>query len=193
MNAQKPKPPETNRLDMRALASRFPQIGRVEAIFLRGERRGAVRSVDHALAIAARGLEGDHYAQPSRSRVEGGTRQVTLIQAEHLPVVSALAGINHIDPSELRRNLLISGLNLVAAKSLFRDQTLRLHIGDEVVLAISGACDPCSRMEQVLGPGGYNAMRGHGGVTASIVVGGMIRVGDAARCVQDGQIEPASN
>lgn len=166
--------------DLRELTRRFARPGRIDAILLRPARRVAVLSVQQATAIEARGLEGDR----STDARPGGRRQVTLIQAEHLPAIASLAGLAAVDASPLRRNLVVSGLNLIAARSLFRDGPLWLHLGPEVVIEITGPCEPCSRMEEVLGPGGYNAMRGHGGMTARVLRGGLLRVGDAVDCRQ---------
>ena len=162
---------------LRDLTTQFAQLGKLEAIYLRPARGVACNQVTRAAALSGLGLQGD------RSVVGGkkdGKRQVTLIQAEHIVVLEKLLNMP-IDAAKLRRNLVVSGLNLLAAKSLFKDQIMHLSIGN-IVLEITGPCEPCSKMEAVLGKGAYNAMRGHGGVTAKVVVGGEFKVGDWVSC-----------
>jgi len=166
--------------NLRQLMQHFSQAGQLEAIYLRPERGQPCLSANQVLALANLGLQGDRASLRASSQPNGSKRQVTLLQAEHLPVIAALTGHVHVDPATLRRNLIVSGLNLLAAKSLFKDQPLQLLIG-QVLLEVTGPCEPCSRMEQVLGTGGYNAMRGHGGITARIVRGGILRTGDAVQ------------
>ena len=143
------------------IMSRHAQAGRLAAIGLREARRADMQFVDSAV-VTESGLAGDH-GRP-------GKRAVTLIQAEHLPVIASLVG-HGVTASDLRRNLVISGINLAALRKG------AVRIGD-VVLTVEGPCPPCSRMEEVLGHGGYNAVRGHGGWYASVAQPGTLRIGD---------------
>ncbi|MDE2593731.1 MAG: MOSC domain-containing protein [Burkholderiales bacterium] len=169
-------------MDLHQLVQQFAQPGRLQTIIVRQQRRAPALSVDSTLAIAERGLDGDHHAARQPWRPGGNKRQVTLIQAEHMPVVAAFMGCELVDPMMLRRNLVVSGLNLLAAKAVFKHEPMVLRIGAEVILEITGPCEPCSRMEELLGPGGYNAMRGHSGMNARIIQGGRLSVDDAVRC-----------
>lgn len=154
------------------LMATLPRAGRVEWIGLRPKRDVVMAEVDEVVAETGAGLAGDRYSGGS------GKRGVTLIQAEHLPVIAALSGHDDVRPATLRRNLVVSGLPLVALKGR------RFRIG-EVLLEGTDDCDPCSRMEAALGAGGYNAMRGHGGLCARILEGGMIRRGDTVAVLPD--------
>jgi MOSC domain-containing protein YiiM len=98
-------------------------------------------------------------------------RQVTLIQYEHLAAAASFLGMEKIDPALVRRNIVIKGINLNAL------QGKQFRVGD-AVMEMTGFCHPCNRMEENLGTGGYNAMRGHGGITCRVIIEGKIRIGD---------------
>lgn len=151
---------------LKELFEHFAHPGRIDWIGIRPVRRGGIREMDAIDVTTEKGIIGDHYSGTS------GKRHVTLIQAEHLPVIASYVDMEHVTPDLLRRNIMVSGLNLLALKDH------KIRIGEEVILQITGACHPCSRMEQNLGPGGYNAVRGHGGLTARVLQNGTIRVGD---------------
>ena len=174
---QKENSPST----IRHLTAQFPQLGKLEQIILRPARRVEAVNVAFTSAVAMLGLQGDRQSLTQSTKSGGSDRQVSLIQAEDLPVIAATCGLSEVDPLVLRRNLVISGINLLATKSLFKDQSLHLKIGT-VILEITGPCEPCSRMEEVLGSGGYNAMRGQGGVNARILQGGVLNIGATVIC-----------
>ncbi len=152
---------------LRGVMSTFPHAGRVEWIGLRPASRVPMQSVSSIKAIAARGLVGDRTAARSRP---GNSRQVTFIQAEHLGVIGSLLNTT-IDPAQTRRNIVISGINLLSLKGhTFSIGSARFEM--------TGDCHPCTAMEAALGPGGYNAMRGMGGITAIVLESGEFSVGD---------------
>ncbi|MCP4786522.1 MAG: MOSC domain-containing protein [Fuerstiella sp.] len=145
-------------------------VGRVEWLGSATVREGKMQTPDRVELVANQGIRGEHHLR------ESGTskRQVTLIQHEHLPMIAGLMGLEAVDPGLVRRNIVVSGINLAALR------LQRFRIG-ETVLKGTGECAPCSRMEQTLGVGGYEAMIGHSGITAVVESGGTVCIGDEVR------------
>jgi MOSC domain-containing protein YiiM len=169
-------------LTLRELTSRSAGHGRLQWIGIRPARRAPMFTPESAELLTQRGLVGDRAAEK-----QGGARQVTLVQAEHLRTIAlflaprASLGREAVDPGSLRRNLVVSGINLLS----LRLATFR--IGSSVLQG-TGHCHPCSRLEESLGFGGYNAARGLGGITARVLEGGRIQLDDAVELLQ-GQSE----
>ena len=149
----------------------IPQKGKVEWLGIRKKKKENLSVIKSIKVKKETGLVGDHF-KGSLS----GKRQVTLIQKEHLSVISNILGRKRIDPRLTRRNIVVSGINLLSLKHQ------RFRVGS-VILETTGICAPCKRMEENLGPGGYNAMRGHGGITANVIEEGEIKLGDKIEIV----------
>jgi len=143
--------------------------GRLLAIWLRPAARLPVRAVDRAVAIAGRGLDGDHAG--------GGKRQVTLIAHEAWAAACAELG-RELDPSVRRANLLVEGIDLAAAIG----HTLRIG---GVVVEVLGETRPCELMDDDGRNGLQAALRPEcrGGVFGRIAQGGELCIG--MECVLD--------
>ena len=152
---------------LQTLFDTLPQSGRVEWIGIRPARDEPMTILDNVMITPGKGLEGDRFEGRETSK-----RQVTLIQKEHLHAIASCLGRDALDPDIFRRNIVVSGLNLLALKG----KTFRIG---GAVLEYTGLCHPCSKMETTLGPGGYNAMRGHGGITTRVIEGGEVALGDS--------------
>lgn len=146
--------------------------GIVRWIGMRPARHASMTVATCAELEPLAGLGGDHYAGRS------GSRQVSLIGKESLAGIGAFLGTGPADPALLRRNFVVAGINLYALKSR------RFRLGT-AVLEYAGDCHPCSRMETLLGRGGYNAVRGHGGILARVLQAGQVEIGSEVTRLED--------
>ena len=149
----------------------IPQKGNVEWIGVRTKKNADLSVVESIKVEKGTGLVGDHF-----KGTLSGKREVTLIQKEHLNVISNILGGKTINPKLTRRNIVISGINLLSLKNQ------QFKVGS-AILETTGICAPCKKMEENLGPGGYNAMRGHGGITATVIEEGDIKLGDTVELI----------
>lgn len=142
----------------------------VTGIYLSAEAAGVPRSVPSARAVAGRGLEGDRYftGQGTWSYERRLWSELTLIEAEALEAAAA-SGV-HLEPAGARRNVVTAGVELGSLIGR------RFSIGG-VELVGERPCDPCRHLDRLTGQAVKTALAGRGGLRASIVTGGMLRVG----------------
>ena len=119
----------------------------------------------NANVITGFGIEGDRHATETPARKH---RQVLLIDVETLAVFDLV-------PGQVRENVTTSGLDIHALK---RGQ--RLALGDEVVLEITGFCEPCPFIDGIR-DGLREQMADRRGMLTHVVQGGTLRKGDAIR------------
>ena len=158
-------------MSLQELIANVPQIGTVRWIGVRPAREAPILEIDAVEARRDAGLTGDH-SRPGANN----SRQVTLIQWEHLHVISALLG-KPVTAMDLRRNIAVSGINLFSLKNR------RFRLG-QAILETTGWCQPCARLEARLGSGTFQAVRGHGGITARVLQGGIIRLQDQLSIIE---------
>ena len=170
--------PERAASPLEACRAVLPQVGTVAWIGLRPARRAPLVVVPEAQVDPVNGLAGDRYTGST------GKRHVTLVNAEHLALAGALLGRAPLEPGRARRNVVVTGINLNALVGR------RFALGD-AVLEGTGTCEPCEHMEATFGPGAFNAMTGHGGITARVLRAGVFRLGDAVRALADAAGDPS--
>lgn len=144
--------------------------GRVEAIWIKRAKRGPMDAADRAELIAGAGLVGNAN--------QGGSRQVTLLEAEAWRQMMGELGAE-LSPASRRANVLVEGLSLENS----RGRTLAIG---PCRLEVRGETKPCERMDEAL-PGLRESMRPHwrGGAFAVVVEGGTFGVGDEIRWEDD--------
>ena len=142
----------------------------IEWIGVRPRRREPLMAVTEAEAVADLGLRGDH----RMTKTPGSGRQVTFISREFVTQIEQHLGKNGLDPAVLRRNIVVSGINLNALR---RQQ---FWFG-EALFEATQLRHPCARMEAEPGPGGGVALVGYGGLCAKVLQTGQIAIGDSLR------------
>lgn len=144
--------------------------GNLEWIGVR-DKSGDIISTESVMALEGRGLQGDKITLKKSKK-----RQVTLMQKEHISVILSLAQeqdqskINRIE-YYFKRNLLISKYNIDNLKGKY------FRIGKAKFFG-TGDCKPCKKIEILLGKTMLDAMQGMGGITASVVESGEIKIND---------------
>ena len=123
--------------------------------------RDPMKEVNDANFITGQGMEGDRHLRSDGRR---SNRQVLIMDSETL---------SHFDllPGQVRENVTVAGLDF-SSKSAGD----KVSLGGDVILEITGDCEPCARMDE-LRPGLKDEIDGKRGLLAFVEKGGVVSVG----------------
>jgi MOSC domain-containing protein YiiM len=129
-----------------------------------GSANFQIREVAAVECVAGRGLRGDRYFDHQ----ENYKGQVTLFSAEVFAALCSALNLPQARPAALRRNLIVSGtdLNELIGRQ-FELQGVRLEGTEE--------CRPCYWMDEAIGPGANDWLKGRGGLRCRILTDGWLR------------------
>lgn len=146
--------------------------GIVESLHIAAAAGAEMQSVDHALAVQGRGIDGDRYfdGRGTWSVRPGAGRHVTLIESEAIDALARDYGIA-IAGGQARRNIVTRrvALNHLVGKEFY--------VG-EVRLRGMRLCEPCAHLGRLTVPAALRGLAHRGGLRADLLPGGLIRVGD---------------
>ena len=148
--------------------------GKVHGIFISFSKGTSMIRQSKVVAYRGKGLCGDRYFLEVEAlpRIEGKpNRQVTLISIEAIWEANSQAN-RRFEPSETRRNIVTSGidLNQLVDKEFYMGK---------ILMRGTSLCDPCDRPSKLSDKPGFKKLfQNRGGLCAEILLSGVIFVGD---------------
>ena len=123
--------------------------------------RDPMKEVNDANFITGQGMEGDRHLRSDGRR---SNRQVLIMDSETLSHFDLSAG-------QVRENVTVAGLDFSSISA-----GDKVSLGGDVILEITGDCEPCARMDE-LRPGLKDEIDGKRGLLAFVEKGGLVSVG----------------
>jgi MOSC domain-containing protein YiiM len=121
--------------------------------------------VEEVECVAGQGLRGDRFF----GYKENYKGQITFFATEVYQDLCERLNVHNKEPKVLRRNVLISGIDL--NELIGREFDLQgIHFEGVA------ECSPCFWMNEAFGSGAEEYLRGHGGLRARILSSGLLRV-----------------
>jgi MOSC domain-containing protein YiiM len=134
----------------------------VELIHLGTAGEPDLWTVDEVRAVEGKGLEGDRHFHDEGAPAG---QALTLVAAEVVEDVG-------LRPGETRRQVTVRGVDVNGLVGK------RFRVGEVECFGVE-LCEPCAHLERMTRPGIIKELTHRAGVNADILVGGVIRVGDA--------------